>query len=80
MENNNKNNNKIEKTDILKKIDSIIEEVNVGILGTKDNNDQIHLRWMTPSLIKERQYAIYAISSPKFDKVNQLKKNEKAEY
>ena len=59
-------------TQMLHKIDDLLGAATPGILATLDNNNQPHMRWMTPALLDGRPGALYAVTSPFFAKVMEL--------
>lgn len=58
----------------------IIGEAKTAVLATADENGQPFMRWMTPTLLKDRPGAIYAVTSPEFRKSTQLAANPKAQW
>ncbi len=54
---------------------SIIEDAGTAVLSTIDESGRPHMRWMTPSLLRDRPGAIYAVTSPEFRKTTHLKDN-----
>lgn len=68
------------RQDIVNTLELILNEAHTAVLGTSDERGRPHLRWMTPALIRGRQRAIYAVTSPGFDKVSQLGSRPEAEW
>ncbi len=66
--------------EMLTEIDMIIEESKTAVLATSDKSGNPRMRWMTPVLLKDREGAIYAVTSPKFEKARQLEENPKIEW
>ncbi|AHC15543.1 pyridoxamine 5'-phosphate oxidase family protein [Salinispira pacifica] len=56
-------------------LDRLLEEEKVAMLANVDEDGKPALRWMTPGLVRGQEGRIYAVTSPKFSKVAQLKKN-----
>jgi general stress protein 26 len=68
------------RQDIVNTLELILNEAHTAVLGTGDREGRPHLRWMTPALIRGRQRAIYAVTSPGFAKVNQLETRPEVEW
>ena len=66
--------------DIMNELDVIIDEAKTAVLATADSSGNPHMRWMTPTLLKDRKYTIYAITSKEFDKAGQLEENSTVEW
>lgn len=64
--------NEVEFTSIL---DTIIEDAKTAVLATVDKEGRPHVRWMTPTLLPDRPGAIYAVTSPDFQKAAHLEVN-----
>ncbi len=62
------------------KVSKLLEEARTGVLSTIDKNGKPHMRWMTPTILKGRPGAIYAISCPKFDWVQAIQNNPSVEW
>lgn len=60
---------------VLDKITGILDDVRAGVLATSDAEGGPCMRWMTPALLKGRPGTIFAITSPKFCKIDQVGKN-----
>lgn len=61
-------------------INSIVEDAKTAVLSTVDETGAPHMRWMTPTLLKDRPGAIYAVTSPEFRKVKHLAENPHAQW
>jgi pyridoxamine 5'-phosphate oxidase len=68
---------KMEKQELISKIESIIEDSKAGILATSDPQGKIHLRWMTPAVLKYQPDAIYCFTVPDSEKLKQINANNK---
>jgi pyridoxamine 5'-phosphate oxidase len=60
---------------VLEKVQSLVEEVRIGILSTVDEKGVPHVRWMTPVFVPRLKGALYAVTSAGNDKVQHLAKN-----
>ena len=67
--------NEVEFTALL---DTIIEDAKTAVLATVDSDGRPHVRWMTPTLLAGRPGAIYAVTSPDFQKAAHLDTNPRA--
>ena len=70
----------MDSREVMNKIGAIIEAHGTGLLATADQDGTPHLRWLTPTLLRERAGAIYAITAPRFAKVVQVRKNPRVEW
>ncbi|MBN2738526.1 MAG: pyridoxamine 5'-phosphate oxidase family protein [Spirochaetales bacterium] len=68
------------KQDVLRKIESILEDAGTGLLAMIDSSGYPRMRWMTPSLLKGNNQALYAVTSPNFQKIKDLEKNPHVEW
>jgi pyridoxamine 5'-phosphate oxidase len=68
------------QNDVMNELDVIIDEAKTAVLASADSEGSPHMRWMTPTLLKDRKYAIYAITSKGFDKAGQLEDNPSVEW
>ena len=60
---------------VLEKVQSLVDEVRIGILSTVDEKGVPHARWMTPVFIPRLKGALYAVTSAGNEKVRHLAKN-----
>ncbi|MBE0535395.1 MAG: pyridoxamine 5'-phosphate oxidase family protein [Phycisphaerae bacterium] len=58
--------------ELANKLEVILDEAKTGVLATADSNGRIHMRWMTPVVLKQRRGAIFAFSRPNAAKVDQI--------
>ena len=65
---------------ILGTLERLIESSKIAVLATSDPDGQPHMRWMTPTVLKGRSGAIYAVTSPTFEKTTQLAVNPRVEW
>jgi pyridoxamine 5'-phosphate oxidase len=68
------------KQEIMSEVDVILDESKTAVLATADKEGQPHMRWMTPCILKDRKFALYAITSPNFEKVRNLEENSLCEW
>ena len=61
-------------------LESIIDDANTAVLATVDVNGRPHTRWMTPTLLRDRPGAIYAVTSPEFRKATHLQSNPEVQW
>ena len=66
------------KTAFISLLGAIIDEAKTAVMATVDEEGRPHMRWMTPTLIPGRPGAIYALTSPEFEKVKHLAGNPHA--
>ncbi len=68
------------KRDVMATLEMILNEAHTAVLATVDEKGRPHLRWMTPALIGGREGAVFAVTSPGFDKTRQLEKHPEVEW
>ncbi len=68
------------KREFLAKLETLLAEAHTAILATTDQSGNPHMRWMTPTFIKGKPGAIYAVTSSNFGKVTQLKTHPNVEW
>lgn len=61
--------------DFLFELEEMIDDVKTGLLATVDSKGRPRMRWMTPAILKDRNGALYAVTSRDFAKREEL--NEK---
>jgi pyridoxamine 5'-phosphate oxidase len=66
--------------DIMHKIEEILEISKVAVLATVDSQCKPCIRWMTPALIKGRPWTLYAVTSPKWNKICHINSNPNVEW
>lgn len=66
--------------EVLEKIELIIEDSKTAVLATTGADGKPHMRWMTPAVLKGKPGAIYAVTSPHFQKIAELEKDAGAEW
>jgi len=62
----------MEAHDLTNKLEAMLDEAKTGILATADSEGRVHMRWMTPAVLKQRRGAIFAFSKPDAAKVAQI--------
>ena len=70
----------MDTAEITQKIGAIIEEAKTAVLTTVDEHGRPHARWMTPTLLRGRPGALFAVTSPLFVKVLQLGAHPEVEW
>jgi len=68
------------KKEIMLKIDELLDNSNCGVLSTVSSDKKPHLRWMCPTIFPDMEQTIYAVTSPNFHKIEDLKKNPSASW
>lgn len=68
------------KADMMRKIEAVLEDAKAGILATVDAAGHPHARWMTPVLLAQWPDALFAVTSPDFPKTAQLRQNNTVEW
>ena len=70
----------MDSREVMNRLGAIIEAHGTGLLATVDQEGNPHLRWLTPTLLRERPGAIYAITAPRFAKVVQARAHPRIEW
>lgn len=65
---------------ILDTLERVIEGSKIAILATSDGNNQPHMRWMTPAVLRGREGSLFAVTSPEFAKAEQISENPRVEW
>jgi len=65
---------------ILDTLERVIESSKIAILATSDAAGQPHMRWMTPAVLRGREGSLFAVTSPEFEKAEQISQNPKVEW
>ncbi len=68
------------QNDIMAEVEIALEESKTAILATTDKESKPHMRWMTPTTLKDRNNTLYAITSSGFDKAKQIDKQREVEW
>jgi general stress protein 26 len=63
------------RKEIISKIDELLDNSNCAVLSTVSSDKKPCLRWMCPTIFPEIDQMIYAITSPDFHKIDDLKKD-----
>jgi pyridoxamine 5'-phosphate oxidase len=61
-------------------IDAVISKAKTGVLATVDDQGRPHMRWMTPTVLRGRPNAVFAVTSPGFAKIVHLSGNQHAQW
>jgi pyridoxamine 5'-phosphate oxidase len=59
---------------------TIIDDAKTAVMAPVDKAKRPHMRWMTPALLKSRPGAVYAVTSPEFEKVAHLSENPQVQW
>jgi pyridoxamine 5'-phosphate oxidase len=70
----------MDSREVMNRVSAIIEAHGTGLLATVDQEGNPHLRWLTPTMLRERPGAIYAITAPSFSKVLQVRTHPRVEW
>ncbi|MBW8017234.1 MAG: pyridoxamine 5'-phosphate oxidase family protein [Planctomycetes bacterium] len=70
----------MDQHEIINKIDSILEDAKAAVLATSDPQGKVHLRWMTPAVLKYQPDAIYCFTAAGSEKLKHISANNKVEW
>jgi len=62
----------MDSREVMNRIGAIIEAHGTGLLATIDDNGHPHVRWMTPTLLRESPGVLYALTAPGFSAYAQV--------
>lgn len=62
----------MDQQELMYKVEQLLEDSKTGVLATLSQDGTPRMRWMTPTVLKGRTNALFAITSPDFGKVMQL--------
>lgn len=65
---------------MLDALDRVLEKSKIAILATVDSDGCPHTRWMTPAIVRGREGFLYAVTSPDFEKAQQIDGNPKVQW
>ncbi len=68
------------RQEMMRKVEYVIEDAKAGILATVDADGQPRLRWMTPVVLARWPQTIFAVTSPEFPKIAQISSNRQVEW
>lgn len=66
--------------EMMRLIERVLDDAKTAILATVDAEGYPHMRWMTPTVVRGRPGAIFAVTSADFPKVAQLRENPDVEW
>ena len=66
--------------EMMRKIETVLEDAKAGILTTTDAQGHPHARWMTPVMLAEWPQNLFAVTAPDFPKIKQLAANNRVEW
>jgi pyridoxamine 5'-phosphate oxidase len=66
--------------EMMRKIETVLEDAKAGILATTDALGHPHARWMTPVLLDQWPETLFAVTAPDFPKIMQLDANNQVEW
>lgn len=61
-------------------LERVLESSKIAVMGTVAADGAPRLRWMTPAMVRGREGFLYAVTSPEFDKSDELQKNPKVDW
>lgn len=68
------------KSAFMQELEDLLEEAKTAILATVDKESRPSMRWMTPTVIRGRSGAVYAVTSKTFAKSEHLSGNPHVEW
>jgi general stress protein 26 len=66
--------------EIMVRVEAILEAHGTGLLATVGDDGGPHARWLTPAVLRGRLGAIYALTGPRFSKVDQVRAHPRVEW
>lgn len=68
------------KSAFMQELEDLLEEAKTAILATVDKESRPSMRWMTPTIVRGRTGAIYAVTSKTFAKSEHLSGNPQVQW
>jgi len=68
------------KRDIMAEIGKILDDAKTALLATVDREGRPHMRWLTPAVIRGRVGALYNVTAPNSEKLEQLRANPNVQW
>ena len=66
--------------ELMDRVAAILDEHGTGLLATTDAEGAPHVRWLTPTVLRDRPGTIYALTGPRFAKVAQIRAHPRVEW
>lgn len=70
----------MDQREIINKIDRILDDARTGMLATSDSKGRIHLRWMTPCVLRFLPNSIYCFTVPDSKKLEHITGNNEVQW
>jgi len=70
----------MDAAELIRRMERLVGASKVGVLTTIDTSGFPRSRWMTPTFLKGRPGFVYAVTSPKSGKAEQIRGNPKVEW
>ena len=70
----------MDNREVMNRVGAIIDAHGTGLLATVDENGDPRVRWLTPTVLRDRPGALFAITAPRFAKVLQVRAHPKVEW
>jgi pyridoxamine 5'-phosphate oxidase len=64
----------------MRRVEEILEAHKAGLLATVDSQGRPRVRWLTPAVLRGRVGALYALTSPQFAKVAEVREHPRVEW
>jgi len=65
---------------MLDTLERVLDRSKIAVLATVDSEGRPHMRWMTPAIVRGRDGFLYAVTSPDFQKTQQVDGNPRVEW
>lgn len=66
--------------EMLAKLEEVLGKAKTGILATVGKDGQPHMRWMTPTFLRGRPGFLYAVTSPSFTKMADVREHAQVQW
>jgi general stress protein 26 len=70
----------MDSREVMNRVGAIIEAHGTGLLATIDDNGHPHVRWMTPTLLRESPGVLYSLTAPGFTALDQVRVHARVEW
>lgn len=68
------------QNEMMYKVEQILESARAAVLATIDEQGNPRMRWMTPAVVRGRSGALFAVTSPDFQKIVELNKHAEVQW
>ncbi len=68
------------RQELMNEVSEILTKAKTAVLATVDKDGKPHMRWMSPTILRDNPQAIYAVTNPHAIKLGALQKDNQVEW